>query len=267
MKKLLLTSGLLFTVALMSGHEFWLHPEKFYYRTGELVNIKCLSGENYEGKNWTGDRSKIKNLRLYYADVVDECSTQLSENGKGDSLRMAFFEEGTMMFTFNNHNSFIELDSEKFNAYLKEDGLQEVIDYRASHNESDSGGREYYQRCVKTLVQVGDKKTSTYKKRTSLAVDIVPEENPYSLNDGEKLKVKLYFQNKPMVNALVRVWHRNNEQTVKRDLQTNDEGEIEFPVFVYGRWMISSVKMVRLEKDPKATWQSYWGSLTWGYIR
>jgi hypothetical protein len=29
--------------------------------------------------------------------------------------------------------------------------------------------------------------------------------------------------------------------------------------------MISTVKMERLENDPRANWQSYWGSCTWGY--
>ena len=172
-----------------------------------------------------------------------------------------------MLFSFVSHNTFIELDSAKFNAYLQEDGLQDAIEYRAAHNESKLGGREFYQRNVKTLIQVGDKLTSTFRKQTSLPMDIVPEENPYSLRDGEKMKVKLFFEQKPLANTLVKVWHRNNEQTVKRDLRTNEKGEIEFPVFVYGRWMISAVKMIRLEEDAKADWQSYWGSLTWGYLR
>ena len=29
--------------------------------------------------------------------------------------------------------------------------------------------------------------------------------------------------------------------------------------------MVSTVKMIRLENDAKANWQSYWGSCTWGY--
>ena len=109
--------------------------------------------------------------------------------------------------------------------------------------------------------------TNTYKKHTSLPIDIIPEENPYSLRDGEKLKVRIFFEKKPLANTLVRVWHRNNDQTVKRELRTDEKGEIEFPVFVYGRWMVSTVKMLRLHDDPKADWQSYWGSLTWGYLR
>ena len=42
-------------------------------------------------------------------------------------------------------------------------------------------------------------------------------------------------------------------------------GEIVFRVTTKGKWMISTVKMERLIDNPVADWQSYWGSLTWGY--
>lgn len=266
MKKILLSAGLIFISAWLSGHEFWLHPNKFIYRPGETVNLRLMVGENYEGVNWSGTRSRVRSFRLYYADVMDDCANQLSEE-KGDSAQMAFFEEGTMMFTFNNHNSFIELEAAKFNEYLHEDGLQEAIDYRALHNQQDSIGREYYQRSVKTLIQVGGKFTNTFKKQTSLPIDIVPQENPYKLRDGEKLPVNVYFKGRPWANAPLKLWHRNNEQTVKTELRTNEKGEADFPVFVYGRWMLSAVKIEHLDNDPKAQWQSYWGSMTWGYLR
>lgn len=267
MKKIFLLCGLLFVTALLSGHEFWLHPDKFIYRVGENVNIKFLVGEDYVGENWKGNRTKVKDLRLYYSDVTDDCADQLSDTATGDSLQMAFFEEGTMMVIFNNHNSFIELNADEFNAYLKEDGLQNAIDYRAANNETQSLGREYYQRSVKTLLQVGGKLTNTHKRQTTLPIDIIPEQNPYSLLDKAELKVRVLFQKKPLTNAAIKVWHRNNDRTVMHDLRTNDKGEVKFPVFTSGRWMVSAVNMVRLQNDPKADWQSYWGSLTWGYLR
>ena len=236
--KLLLLAGLGFST-LFSGHGSWLHPQKFIYKLGELVNIRVMTGQNYEGRNWNGNRDRIKFLQLYYANVTDDCIDQLSKTGKGDSLQVSFFEEGTMMFAFASKNSFVQ---------------------------SDSAG-EYYACSAKTLVQVGQKLTNTFKRQTSLTIDIIPQENPYSLHDGEKLKVKLYFNKKPMVNTLVELWHRNNEHTVKRAIYTDEKGEIEFPVFIYGRWMITATQTVQLPKDPKAEWQQYEGSLTWGYLR
>lgn len=50
-----------------------------------------------------------------------------------------------------------------------------------------------------------------------------------------------------------------------KELSTDSKGELSIDVEPGGRWMISTVKMVRLQNDPKAQWQSYWGSVTWGY--
>ncbi len=46
----------------LSAHEFWLQPVKFNYRKGEKINIRFMVGENFEGENWTGDKSKIHEL-------------------------------------------------------------------------------------------------------------------------------------------------------------------------------------------------------------
>lgn len=223
MKKLLLL-GLLSCTALVPGHEFWLHPEKFIVATGEPVNIKLVTGQDYEGVNWNGNGSNVKALRLYYANVTDDLHGQVSDSTSSDSLQLSFFEEGTMMLAFIGQ-------------------------------KAGSDGESNYENNAKTMVQVGKKLTNTYKTQTILPVDIVPDENPYSLLDGERLKARLYFQKKPLANTPVQLWHRNNDKTVKTALQTNNKGEIEFPVFTNGRWMISTVK------------NKHSGSLTWGYVK
>jgi hypothetical protein len=59
------------------------------------------------------------------SDNVVDVSSKLSSN-KGDSLQLPLQEEGTHMVVFNSTNSFISLEADKFNDYLKEDGLDEI---------------------------------------------------------------------------------------------------------------------------------------------
>ena len=66
-------------------------------------------------------------------------------------------------------------------------------------------------------------------------------------------------------NTKVKVWHKLDDKTSEEEYTTDNEGELKFFLSPQGEWMVSCVKMVRLEGDPKAEWQSYWGSLTWGY--
>lgn len=251
-------------LTLTSSHEFWLQPEKFIYQRGEAINIRFNVGENFEGVNWKGNQEKVNTLDLYYGGVKVDIRSHVG-NATGDSIQLNIFDEGNALVAFNSTNSFIELEPEKFREYLVEDGLQETLLYRQQHHETDSIGREYYQRCSKTLLQVGSNTNAVFKTATTLPLDIIPQSNPYQLKDGDSLKAIVYFQKKPLPSALIKVWHRAGGQTTLKNLQTDEKGMISFPVYTNGQWMISTVKMIHLENDPKADWQSYWGSYVWGY--
>ncbi|MBL7762547.1 MAG: DUF4198 domain-containing protein [Chitinophagaceae bacterium] len=264
MKKIFSSFLLVILFTLLCSHEFWLQPEKFVYDQGECINIRFNAGENFEGENWNGDKDKVQSLDFYFDNWQDTLSpAMLSE--KGDSLQLSLMDEGTAMVTFNSKNSFIELDSTKFHDYLAEDGLTNAIEYRKEHNESDSMGREFYQRSVKTILQVGKKYSNTFSQKTKLPLDIIPQSNPYKQKEGDTIAVKIYFKKEVLKNTLVKVWHRAGNKTTKLDLLSDENGEISFEMETTGEWMVSCVKMERLENDDTAQWQSYWGSCTWGY--
>lgn len=263
-KKLLFTILLLSFIPSLFAHEFWLNPGKFIYKRTDKINIRFLVGENFDGENWNGNNEKIQSLKIYYGGVVDDLSPVLT-NAAGDSIEYTMIDEGTNLIAFHGTNSFIELEPEKFEAYLKEDGLTNALEYRKEHNENGCNGREFYQRCAKTLIQVGNVKDQTFKIPTFLPIDIIPLSNPYSLKDKEVFRARIFYKSTPLSNALVKVWQRVNGKTIKKELITDATGEIVFRVTTEGKWMISTVKMERLNDNPVADWQSFWGSLTWGY--
>jgi uncharacterized GH25 family protein len=262
MKKL---SILLILFTLLCSHEFWLNPNKFVYQTGELINIKFLVGENFEGANWSENKNSAQSLELFLDGATDDMAQHLSDS-TGDSLRLAIYDEGTFMVNYLSTNKYIELEPAKFLEYLKEDGLTNAIEFRTAHKEEDSIGREYYQRSAKTIFQVGDKRNSVFKKNSHLPLDITPVQNPYdsTLGKGENISVRILFKNKPLASQLIKIWHRYNNQTEKIELVSDENGLIQFPFTRTGKWMVSTVKMERLENDPKAQWKSTWGSCTWG---
>jgi uncharacterized GH25 family protein len=263
LRSLLLTFCFL-TVISLFAHDFWLEPQQYIFSRGEEINIRFKVGEGFAGENWTGSKEKINNLQFYYADVDDQLNDGLN-NAPGDSLQFSLFEEGTAMVTFNSNNSFIELDAQKFNDYLQNEGLTTVIDYRKEQNETDSAGREYYQRSVKTIVQVGNKKTEVYKKQTSLPLDIIPLSHPYTIGNNQLMKVKFLFNGEPLANKKIKTWHKLLNQVTDSTLMSDEKGEISFPVETSGEWMLSCVHTIHIPNDSKAQWQSYWGSVTWGY--
>jgi uncharacterized GH25 family protein len=255
----------LFIAASLSAHEFWIQPDKFIYKRGETINLKFLVGENFAGENWTGNKDKAQSMHLYFDETVDNNFEDNLTDNKGDSIQFAIYEEGTAMVTLNTKNSFIDLEAKEFNKYLKEEGLTEALDYRMEHGDTMKRGTERYQRSVKTIFQVGKNKTPVFKKRTDLPLDIIPDENPYSVSKDGKFKLRIVFQGNALKKTKIKVWHKANNKVSVEDYETDDKGEVKIFLSLKGEWMVSCVKMVRTENDAEAEWQSYWGSFTWGY--
>lgn len=265
MKKAVCVFFLIVFSAFLNGHEFWLEPIRFMFKPGEKVSIKFRVGENFNGENWQGTKSSVEELKLFYKDIDDDLKNLLSDSTAGDSLNLQFFDEGTVMVSYQSTNKFIQISADTFQTYLKEDGLQNAFDFRAKNGLSDSIGREYYKRSVKTIFQVGATKDSTYKNKTGLPLDIIPLYHPYSLKKGQALPVKILFKDSVLANNMVKIWHKLNGKTEMKDLYTDENGRLLVPVSLSGQWMLSVVKMEALSDTSKADWQSYWGSLTWGY--
>jgi uncharacterized GH25 family protein len=264
MKKITITL-LLLTFTAISAHEFWLEPQHFRLRKGENLTLKFLVGEDFDGQNWKGNRSSVEKLKLFYNGIQDDLTPLVSDSLLGDSLKLQFFDEGTALIAYQSTNKSITLEPEKFLEYLKEDGLTNAIQYRDEHHETDSSGRELYQRCAKTIFQVGGKNDNAYSKICGFPLELVPLQNPYSLKEGEKIKVKILAAGKPGAGYLIKTWHRVNGKTTKNELISDSSGIISFPVTLTGKWMVSNVKMDRIDNQPDADWQSFWASLTWGY--
>jgi uncharacterized GH25 family protein len=264
MKRLLIVFLLLTFISSLSAHEFWLSPEKFIYPRGENINVRFLVGENFSGENWRGNRDRVQSLKLYYGGVSDDISQYISTE-TGDSLQLTMLDEGIVLIAFNSTNSYIEMEADSFNKYLDKDGLTHVLDYRQHKQEMDSLGRELYQRCAKTLLQIGNVNDKTYSVNTGLPVEIIPLSNPYQLKNNDSLKVKILFRDEPLTGALIKTWKRENDSAITASFISDANGEIIFPVITKGKWMVSTVTMIRHEGDSGAQWQSYWSSLTWGY--
>lgn len=264
MKKYFFTIFSLLTALSIIAHEFWLQPDRFILKPGQSVNIRFWVGENFVGENWAGNNKKIKTLSLNTQKETKDITASLS-GATGDSLKLSITEEGTAMLLYNSTNSFILLQAIKFNEYLKEDGLQNAIDYRTTNHENDSAGREFYQRSVKTILQAGEKMTRNILNQTALPLDIVPLQNPYSITAKDSLHFKIFFNKELFAHQLIKIWHRVNNKTTATQILTNSAGEIAIKNNRSGKWMVSTVKMIRLQNEEKADWQSYWASCTWGY--
>ena len=256
----LLCIGLIFIAySLVQAHEFWLLPQKFRFNSGEKLLLDFMVGENFEGTYWDLNRHAVEKLSVHNRLSSADLTAQVSKTS-GKNLEYTFNNIGTHLFAMESNNAFLELEPAEFEAYLKEDGLEYVIEERKSRGEAQTKSRELYRRFAKLLVQVGDRTDDTYKKPTSQQLEIIPTKNPYDLRPGDYLQCKLYYRDHPEPHALVKVWSHLGNRIFLQNIYTESDGSITFPVSSRGPWMVSTVKMIRSDQ-PEAEWQSLWSSL------
>jgi uncharacterized GH25 family protein len=261
-RKMAFTIAISFIAVIAMSHEFWLLPKKFRYAMGEEAVVDFLVGENFEGEAWNLKKNRIEKIDHHHLAKATDIRSLLKPEEK-EKLKIKLAEEGTHLITMQSNFASIELDAEKFNAYLEEDGLENVMELRKKNNTTAKPGKEKYARYTKLILQAGSKTDDTYKKKTGLRMEIIPSTNPYKLKSGDYLECQILFDGKPVPHQLVKVWNKINTTTFLQNIYTENDGTIKFPISSKGPWMVSAVKMIPSE-TPDAEWQSMWGSLIFG---
>jgi uncharacterized GH25 family protein len=262
MKKFISISSLLILLVLLSSHEFWMQPQKFQFNKVEVAKIDFMVGENFEGERWSLKRHRIERLEQHTLKGVIKIATP-TDTTKRPALDVTLATEGTHLLVMQSNNAYLALNAEEFNAYLKEDGIEDILELRTKTNTLTKDSREHYQRNTKLLLQCGALADDTYKINAGLPVEIIPVSNPYSAKVGDELQFKVLFENKPLGFSLVKVWHKAEGKTFLQNIYTDKDGFVTTRISGKGSWMLSCVKMVA-SKKPEADWQSYWGSLVFG---
>ncbi len=262
--KVVVVSAIWIGIAVvLQAHEFWMEPDRFRYRPGEVMKLNFMVGEQLTGERWNLQKHRVIRLDHHTPATVQSLAELLNMSSEGNHLEMPLNDEGTHLFVLQSNNAFIELQAAEFNAYLKEDGLDDILKYRQQTGKIDAPAREYYQRNAKLLVQAGSKTADVHRKITGLPLEIIALQNPYAVKLTGEIKFRVLFEGKPLPYTMVKVWNRKDGRTFRQNLYTEKDGTVTTRLSNTGLWMLSCVKMVPA-REAGADWQSYWGSLVFG---
>ncbi len=263
MQKRIITFLLIFlTTQAVLSQELWLLPKKFRHGLNEEMNVSLLTGDNFEGEPWDLKENKIEKLDLSHLAKTVDLRLQVKPDAK-EKLKYKFVEEGTYLLSMQSSAALVEMDAAKFNDYLKEDGLDNILEIRTKTNTLDKPSKEFHSHHVKLVVQAGNKTDDSFKKKTGMRVEIIPKQNPYLLKSGDYLQCLVLFDGRPSAHQMVKVWNKIGNTTFQQNSYTEDDGTLKFPISSKGPWMVSTVIMIPSEK-PGADWQSFWSSLVFG---
>ncbi|MBC7447663.1 MAG: DUF4198 domain-containing protein [Hymenobacteraceae bacterium] len=267
-------AGLLAT-GVVAAHECWLAPRRYEVLIGTRQHIARCVGEGFRAEPWEITSRKVRRvLHLAPGHQADLTASVTA----GDTLRttLAFTRPGTNMLVLRSAENLITLDGPKFNAYLREDGLETVLAQRTANGELTKPGREAYSRCLKTLIRVnanpGARSLSTaadtsWHQVLGLPLELQPEQDPYQLRAGDSLTVRLLAGGQPAAGQLIQIWSRTPARAgtvAPLRLRSDLRGRVRFRLPRATAMMVSCVRMTPHPSRDSADWQSTWASLTFG---
>ena len=256
--KVLMVTAIALIGTPLAAHDMWIEPTTFAPEAGKILGVRLRVGQDLLGDPLAYDPSLINQF------VFEDSAGRKAVVGRagGDPaglLRVA--APGLVVIGYHSNPSAVELTAEKFNQYLREEGLDAVAALRAQRNETGVKARELFSRCAKSLVLSGPTSDAQGDRPLGFTLELVAERNPYASAGGQDLPFRLSYENRPLAGALVVAINRLNP-TEKLTARSDKDGRVRFRLKPDGMWLVKAVHMVPAPAGSNADWRSYWASLT-----
>lgn len=258
-RRTLLTIVVLECFAVANAHDYWIEPKTFRASVDQPIDFAFKVGfeDDVEELAWRPSRTE----RCFVSLGEERFDIEGIPDAK-PALRFALARPGTWTLGYRSFESRLELEPEKFEAYLKEEGLESILAARKERGESEKSGLEQYARCAKTLLRVGEVEGVDLPGPVplGLTLELVAELDPYSLAAKTKLPVRLLLRGEPLAGALVEAVRMDPSHRTLA-VRSDSAGRVEFDLNP-GAWMITAVHMERAPRGENADWKSLWATLT-----
>lgn len=250
--------ALFFAAAPLLAHDFWIEPSTFHPEVGATVGIALRVGENFHGDPVPRMPGRIRRFVL----VSPSGETPVEGVDSQDPAGVARISgPGVQVVGYRSNPSRVDLEAEKFEQYLKEEGLEAIVAERARRGESAKPSREIYSRCAKALLAAGPGAKGGQDRELGFTLELVAEKNPYASRAGAPFPVRLTYRGAPLPGALVVALNRDAPEK-RLSARTDGEGRVSLALARSGAWLVKAVHMVPAPADSGADWESLWASLT-----
>jgi hypothetical protein len=154
------------------------------------------------------------------------------------------------------------LPGERFEAYLRDEGLTPAIEARAGRRGTE--GSEAYGRRAKALVQAGaGGPQDAATMPVGLSLEITPEVSPYATPAPAALPLRVTYEGRPLAGATVKLANLGRDVEVARAV-TDADGRVAFAMPRKGAWRLSVVWTKALPQAAETDFETVFSSLTFG---
>ena len=245
-----------FVALQASAHDFWIEPSTFHPAVGDRVTAALRVGQKLAG-------DPLPNIPpLIDRFIVRGGNAERPRVGRpgADPAGIAFIAEGGLHWIGYQSNAYpVALEGPKFEDYLRDEGLERIIDARKKSGQSAAPGRERFYRCAKALLETPG--VEAFDTPLGFTLELVPRANPYALKRARDLPLSLTFRGKPIANVLVVAMSKDDPAKAVR-ARTDAKGRVTLPLAHAGFWLIKAVHMEAAPADAGVDWESWWASIT-----
>ena len=253
---------LLLCAAMAShGHDMYIMPSTFFPSTGATITAGLHVGDSFPESEVSGRLDRLKDPRLIW-QTGSSVFQNLRVDGKRDVGDAVAGGSGELIAAVNTAPTLIELDPAKFTEYLKEEGLTDIIAWRAQHGESAKPGKERYSKYAKAILLSGAA-NGFAGHAVGYVIELIPEADPYTLKPGDLLPIQVLFRGKPAAGLQIEsAWAAKTGRKTAVAGRTGPDGRLKVPLPAAGFWRIHTIKMERCAEPSVADWESFWASMT-----
>lgn len=276
---LLLGATLPYPWATAFAHDFWIRPSSFTPTIDAEIAFALEIGHVGESERYGRNPSRIERFVIAGPGAEGPERDVPGTPGADPAGISVVMGEGVYVVGYRSNHARSELPATKFESYLREEGLEDIVDARADAGDSDKAGVEVYSRCAKSLIRaVGPEAARAdiegAQRALGFTLELIPIGDPTTAKVGDRVSFRLLHEGEPYAGAKVEfAVEHDHDHDHDHDAdeahehehayaRTDSGGVVSFVVDHPGLWVVHSVVMEPAAAESKADWESWWASVT-----
>ncbi|MDY6947100.1 MAG: DUF4198 domain-containing protein [Pseudomonadota bacterium] len=251
------------------AHDFWLQPAQYWAQPGVWIPVTLQVGHGPQRQRSQIPQGRIARFAAVtpQGGVIDALAS-LDLGGAGEDGRLQFQAAGTYVVVLETDSrGRSALSAERFNAYVRSEGLTRALEQRERTGRMQAGASESYRRVTKALVQIGAAEAQLQSQVTTplgLTLEIVPERSPYAAAGSAGLPVRVIFEGQPLAGALVKLTQLERDGAAHEVQQTDSSGRASFGLPQTGTWLLNVVWTKPAAATSEVDFETTFSSLSFG---
>ncbi len=242
------------------AHDCWLQPDKFYLGLEAFLFARLFVGHKLAPeKELPLEKTMTPRLELIRKDGKIDLLDQLAD-GRKTAIAFDPEAEGSALILMDRDFTMITLDNEKFGTYLSHEKQEQLLPAMKANPRGEQ--IERYARCMKALVQVGDRIDEEIpNQKTDQKLEIILHTHPRLCTGNSPLKASVFFDGEPLGDKYVAAYQlRPDGKVFEQTAYTDKSGNASFVVNGPGVWLLRLIHLSPYTGSQDIDWESYWAS-------